>query len=321
MLNLINIENFKSIRDLEFSAKRVNVFIGEPNTGKSNIIDALALLSARTFLASMKEVLRFRTTADLFFDQAIAKGLAVQAGDRSFSLTFTGADYLAREDAGQLVAGSFKMDHSGAVTDASKVSPRLSIRYYLFKQLALFPNDQPGVLNPPFGDNLVAVLYTNETLRQRVGDVIRSAGFRLQLRPADNELFIAKDVGEELYSYPWISVSETLRRVVFLMAVIETSRDAALLLDEPESSIWPFYAKYFAERMALDERNQYFVTTHNPYLLSSIVEKTLKQDLNVFVTTMEGFETKVKQVPEKNLPELLELDSDAFFNLARLVAE
>jgi AAA15 family ATPase/GTPase len=177
------------------------------------------------------------------------------------------------------------------------------------------------VLNPPFGDNLVAVLCTNEALRQRVGGVIRSKGFRLQLRPAEDELFIAKDVKEELYSYPWIGVSETLRRVAFLMAVLETNRDATLLLDEPESSIWPFYTKYFAERMGLDESNQYFITTHNPYLLSSIVEKTPMKDLNVFVTTMEQFETRLKRVPDENLPELLELDSAAFFNLDRLAAE
>ena len=61
--------------------------------------------------------------------------------------------------------------------------------------------------------------------------------------------------------------------------------------------------------------------THNPYLLSSIVEKTPMKDLNVFVTTMEQFETRLKRVPDENLPELLELDSAAFFNLDRLAAE
>ena len=91
--------------------------------------------------------------------------------------------------------------------------------------------------------------------------------------------------------------------------------------DEPEANTFPFYTKYLAERIALDETNQFFITTHNPYLLSSIIEKTPKDKLAVFVTRMEKFETKVKQVPEKNLPELLELDSDVFFNLDRLVDE
>jgi AAA15 family ATPase/GTPase len=157
-------------------------------------------------------------------------------------------------------------------------------------------------------------------LRQRIGAVLRSQGFRLQLRPAENELLIAKDVNEELYSYPWKSVSETIRRVVFFMAVLETNRDMALLFDEPEANTFPFYTKYLAERIALDETNQFFLTTHNPYLLSSIVEKTPRDQLAVFVTRLDKFETRITQVPPANLPELLELDSDAFFNLDRLVA-
>jgi AAA15 family ATPase/GTPase len=40
------IENFKSIRSLELSNfKRINLFIGRPNVGKSNIIEALSLFS------------------------------------------------------------------------------------------------------------------------------------------------------------------------------------------------------------------------------------------------------------------------------------
>ncbi|HEV2329840.1 MAG TPA: hypothetical protein VGY56_13740 [Verrucomicrobiae bacterium] len=102
------------------------------------------------------------------------------------------------------------------------------------------------------------------------------------------------------------------------MAVLETNQNASLLLDEPETNTFPFYTKYLAERIALDESNQFFITTHNPYLLSSVVEKTPKDKLAIFVTRMEKFETTVSQIPEKNLPELLELDSDAFFNLDRL---
>ena len=45
MITTLNIERFKSIRTLELSCRRVNVFIGEPNTGKSNILEALGLLS------------------------------------------------------------------------------------------------------------------------------------------------------------------------------------------------------------------------------------------------------------------------------------
>lgn len=323
MIGSVEIKNFKSIRDLSFQPRRVNLFIGEPNTGKSNVIEALAFFSPGVFKA-FQEMFRFRTTADLFFDQRVTNELSVQAGDWRLSLKLKGTQYQGAFSQGQGGRGGLLMNHAGLVEVGGPQGPRgpqTPFKYYVFKSLPNFPNVQPGVLTCPFGDNLVAVLYSNESLRQRVGALIRSRGFRLQLKPTENELLITKDVNDELYSYPWASVSETLRRVVFLMAVLETNQDAVLLLDEPETNTFPFYTKYLAERIALDETNQFFITTHNPYLLSSIVEKTKPGDLAVFVARMEDFETKLKLIPDQRLPELLELDSDAFFNLERLVQE
>jgi AAA15 family ATPase/GTPase len=45
MIKNISIKNFKSIKDLEFKAKRINLFIGKPNTGKSNILEALGIFT------------------------------------------------------------------------------------------------------------------------------------------------------------------------------------------------------------------------------------------------------------------------------------
>ena len=226
MLTNVKIKNFKSIRDLEFSARKVNVFVGEPNTGKSNIIEALAFFSPGTLANGGQEILRFKTTADLFFDQKVANPILIDVGNWAVTLRFGPGDYQGvflwqGNPPNKVGQAPFRMSHvawSGGVSGM----PQASIRHYVFKPLTVFPNGQPGPLNPPFGDNLVAVLYTNEALRQRAGALIRQAGFRLQLKPAENELLIAKDVNDELYSYPWTSVSETLRRAVFLMAVLET---------------------------------------------------------------------------------------------------
>ncbi|MBC8229921.1 AAA family ATPase [bacterium] len=45
MIEKLAMKNFKSIKDLEIDCGRVNLFIGEPNTGKSNILEAIGLLS------------------------------------------------------------------------------------------------------------------------------------------------------------------------------------------------------------------------------------------------------------------------------------
>ena len=45
MIKNLEIKNFKSIKHLEMECKRINLFIGEPNAGKSNILEALGLAS------------------------------------------------------------------------------------------------------------------------------------------------------------------------------------------------------------------------------------------------------------------------------------
>jgi AAA15 family ATPase/GTPase len=41
MITKLSIANFKSIRQLDIDCKKVNLFIGEPNTGRSNILETL----------------------------------------------------------------------------------------------------------------------------------------------------------------------------------------------------------------------------------------------------------------------------------------
>jgi len=46
MIESIGIKNYKSIVDLQFDVGRVNVLIGENGSGKSNILEAIALAAA-----------------------------------------------------------------------------------------------------------------------------------------------------------------------------------------------------------------------------------------------------------------------------------
>ncbi len=328
MLTNVNIQNFKSVRDLNFDAKRVNLFIGEPNTGKTNILEALALLSEGVHgQTEFKEVFRFGSIADLFTDQQVATPIGVSTPECQCTLSFKAPqfEFVSKggpQQAGQKKSYSINQTPSAAFGHAqSWINLQYGIKYYRFKSAGSTTAQVFGALQPPFGQNLASVLYTNKELRRRVSDLFRTRNFRLEIKPIEMELLIAKSIEDELYSFPYTSISETWKRIVFYMAVLETNQNSMILLDEPEANTFPFYTKYLAERIALDETNQFFMTTHNPYLLSSVVEKTPMKDLTVFVTRMEKFETKVKQIPDKNLPELLELDSDAFFNLDKLVEE
>ena len=48
-ITTLRIQNFKSIKDVEMKPRRVNILIGEPNVGKSNILEAMSLLGGMFF--------------------------------------------------------------------------------------------------------------------------------------------------------------------------------------------------------------------------------------------------------------------------------
>lgn len=125
-----------------------------------------------------------------------------------------------------------------------------------------------------------------------------------------------------LISYPYTSSSETLRRMLFYRLAAETNRKTILLFDEPEANTFPMFTKLFAEQIAADDHgNSFFLTTHSPYLLGSLIEKTPKVELAVILCRMENFETKAKVLEQSEVQELLNLGADAFFNLDRFTGE
>ena len=97
MIETLEITNFKSVKHLTLPCKRFNVFIGEPNTGKSNILEALGLLS---FVgawwgrqgAELNGFVRQERTFDLFYDGDISDPLGIRCDDVSLELDWTGRE-------------------------------------------------------------------------------------------------------------------------------------------------------------------------------------------------------------------------------------
>ena len=176
-------------------------------------------------------------------------------------------------------------------------------------------------LKPPHGSNLMTILMTNKSLKKLAADLFKEFGLRIVLKPQEGKIEVQKEVEEIIISYPYPLVSDTLQRVLFHLAAIETNRDSVLIFEEPEAHAFPFYTKYLAERIALDKNNQYFISTHNPYLLLSIMEKTPINDLSIFITQLKDYKTRVKSLTKSEMQEILNLDASVFFNLERFLEE
>jgi len=324
LIKRLAIENFKSIRSLELECRRVNVFIGEPNTGKSNILEALGLLSFIPYGAGSKAIelqdyLRTNEPYRLFHNYNVKEEIRV---------TIDGEELVGSFDK---LRGAILLSFSGA--KISRITPKktqvlhegplprtiTSTRFYRFKRKVTFWRSRLSFLSPPDGRNLPNVLALNPSLRDLVRDILEDYDQELVINEFEPSLSVMWRLNGVPRLLPYELVSDTLRRLIFHLAAVESNEGAVITMEEPEAHAFPAYTKYLAERVALDDRNQYFITTHNPYFLLSLVEKTPVKELAVYVTYLRGYETRAKLLSEDELEELLDLASAVFFNLDRFL--
>ena len=127
-----------------------------------------------------------------------------------------------------------------------------------------------------------------------------------------------KNIDGDVYTYPYSLIADTFQRLIFYLAAIESNEGSVLLFEEPEVSSFPPYVTQLAERIAEDVeagRNQYFITTHSPYLLTKLLEKTAIADTAVFVVDYEDYHTIVRMLTDDEVDHLLEHGSSMFWNL------
>ncbi|HDM77221.1 MAG TPA: hypothetical protein ENG51_12260, partial [Deltaproteobacteria bacterium] len=121
MIKTLTIRNFKSVKQLKLDCGEINLFIGEPNTGKSNILEALGLLSWCGFLSSpLKDYVRFSVVQDLFYDGIPDVPVVIEVeGDVPVRLSVDLADgrfHLRRsyqEKGEKVVLEDLQLDHTG----------------------------------------------------------------------------------------------------------------------------------------------------------------------------------------------------------------
>ena len=328
MIQQLEIRNFKSIKGLNLPCKKLNVFIGEPNSGKSNIIEALALQSQNAINGSElnHDLFRYKTLGDLYYDFNINQPIEIiteefhtkiNYGVRENGMIDNTFDYYFNTL--QDTDTPYKFGHDGKISTHG-VAANTKVRYYEFKKLTGFNANYLPHLSVPFGDNLPSLLLSNSGYKKWVSDFVQTKGLRLTLKPTENDINMSKMVDNEIYSYPYFAISETIQRVIFYNMAIKSNKEAILLLDEPDSNTFPFYTKFLGERIALDENNQFFISTHNPYLLLSLIEKSLVSSINVCLVEMKDYQTKVTVLTEKQVSTVLDLNSDIFFNFPNLRA-
>jgi len=327
MIHKLSIRNFKSIRELDLDCRRVNVFIGEPNAGKTNVLEALGLWCPGVH-HEFHRTYRAEFVSELFFDQDVTQEITVDADGVQLALAKTDRGALmgiAETHLGEFaVSSAVHIDENLDVlsNDFKSRSRGPDVKFFLYDSVVTDSEATSTGLAPPFGGNLASLLASNKVARQTAADYFCDSRYRLTVDVGKRHLSMSREEDSAVVSFPYSATSETLRRMIFYRLALETSRKCILCFDEPEANSYPPYTKILAESIAKDEQeNQFFLTTHSPYMLTSIIGKTPASDLNVFVCRLEGSETKVYPMNEDQRMELMEMDMSAFFNLDRFLPD
>jgi hypothetical protein len=320
MIKKLNIQNFKSIRHLQLDCKKINIFIGRPNTGKSNLLESVGFFSA--MYGRIGDFVRFGDSlANLFNDAELSENISVTADDYSYEINSSKERFKGKVGDREKKIFHFEFDYGYDLGGSSGGSGNSPFKFYRFVLPDEFKKQEYSFLLPPNGENLLFVIQTNRALRKLVSDIFSEYGLKVVLKPQDKKIEIQKEKEDVVISFPLSLVSDTLLRLVFHLAAIETNKDSIIILEEPEAHAFPYYTKFLARRISMDETNQYFISTHNPYFLLSVLEKTPKEQIGIFITDFKNYQTRVKPLTEDQMTEVINLDSSIFFNLDRFLGQ
>jgi hypothetical protein len=388
VINTLYIQNFKSIRSAVLHPRRVNLIIGQPNVGKSTVLEAMSLLGSFPFEQKkhfMRSFIRYEKPAQLFHDSLMAAPIRVETdrdvcllgrvgeGDNkrfqygAFSQTaylllraqlglpmLEGRGRTRTSDDAQLLARlhshlasatvlpepgfiytEFDRDgltdrpdtHGGRYLASRPAWQPRAVKSYRFKRNThLDRRYADATLRPPHGNNLVQVLEANADLRHQFAALFADHNLRLRVRPDTNRFEVMKELDGLSFAYPYSSSGDTLQRYGFHLAAMESNRNTVILLEEPEAHSYPLYVTQLAERIATQQTNQYFVTTHSPAFFDSVLENMVPYEnrvpeLAVFVVYYKDFHTKIRQLSDEEVRGMRRDSLDVFNNLHLLAQE
>ncbi len=334
MIEHLAIERFKSILSLALPCRKVNVFIGAPDTGKTNILEALYLLSRLGWGLPLDSALRLSGDVGLealFYRQFLDRPLRIvlrldrplpgsSALEFALSAEVAGAGTLRAQldpgGAGATIAWSGGW-HVGSLFDW--------IRCYVYAGASAWQYTSAGshgttVVSVPYGSNLLYIARHQQRVYDFLKELVAELGWKLRFDLNRRTFLLSEVRADEIVDYNLDLLSDSLKRLFFYGAILLTSEDATLVLDEPDVFAFPPYPKTLGEMIADDASNQFFLTTHNPYFLAAIAEKTPAAHLALFVCfRREDGSTGARRLEESEVARVIELGSSVFFNLDELV--
>jgi AAA15 family ATPase/GTPase len=338
----IRIKGFKSIEEASLDLSRVNVVIGPPESGKSNLLEALSMF---TFLGQLKNyedagivsrysvgeglwgfsnlqnilriITRINRITDLFF-RFTEKTAEIELGGNKIELS-----YDSKNRKVEISLKGEKILYIDNITVESKLEDFESLSRILDKVMFYRYSEEKQIewgnfLLPPHGLNLLHLLKVNQRFGSTAAKILEDLGLKLSLNLETDEIEFWKFENGRGLRIGYNLLSDTVKRILFSFGALETNENSIIVMEEPEVHSFPFYTKLLAERIALN-KNSFVVTTHNPYFLETIIDKVPKYELSVYLARARGMRSEYTAVDISRIKEIIAEGADVFLELGETI--
>jgi predicted ATP-dependent endonuclease of OLD family len=337
-INQIDISNFKSIKNLSIkNCKRINLFVGTPNAGKSNLLEAMSLamnFNSKLFPSLiLNKQIRITNATEIFNYGNINQPVSVSFNNsEKFEISYrdeegyhakynlSGEEYFNNKhlSLGRALKIDEKFRAGYSINERKSIGE--NVYKYKFENLTNYSSNKENAnwLLPVFGENLSWVLENGNSLKEYFFDLINEFGLKFYIKSPENSIMVYKELSQfNIFNISYDLIPDTIQRLLFYHTAIETNQNSILLFEEPEAHMFPPYISKFTGDIIKNETNQYFIATHSPYVIDDFLSDSM-DELAIHLLYFEDGETKAYTLSSDNLDTLYQNGSNAIFlNLDR----
>lgn len=315
----VSIKNFKSVKSLVLSdCERINVLIGRPNVGKSNILEALSIFDVPYMVTSsaksLKALVRIENSSELFHNGMSSEPATISVGNESISIRRNTNNGLTVDITSQNEISKYVFSPSLNLMTKKCPETYPDIITYFFPRDLKAESSNIGFLLPPSGSNLMETVASMPELKANLADLFHGYGLKMMFDAGSQQIRAMKENGLDMFLVPFNSLADSLQRLIFYKSAIESNHGKVICFEEPEAHTFPPYISSVVNDILASHDNQFFITTHSPYVMSSLLENA-GEELAVYIVDMKDNTTVVKRLSDQQLQNAYDNGMDMFYNI------